>query len=592
MQFQWRFRSIRRSTVFSGFLMLLVALIANTVIIRVRLGDQIRNQALLNQSRQVLSELAQVELLIKNVEIVQFNLLYTDDPRYLTPYDELISQLRPHLDNLALLTADNPRQSERTPVLRKLVENKLRQVSQTILLDQSGKGREANAEILSNSVLNTTHEIHEVVDAMEKDEMTRQAARSATSQKSIRLTVASIYLTNLILLIGLILFALHTHSEMNAREEDALELRKKQQKLFESQERLRLAQDVAGMGTFDVELPSGKQTWSARTYEIFGFAPHSRQPEPGDLMHMVYPSDRSMMADTFGALATGKRLHAEYRIIRADGEVRWIEVSGRGIFDNTGIPIRYLGVGYDVTERKVAEDKLRRSEDQLRALTARLQTAIEEERMRIAQELHDQLGKALTCIKMDLDWIVRKYGGCGESWVPMVQDAMGVVDNNIALVRRLSTELRPQLLDSMGLRAAIEWEIEQFQRRSGVRCLVQVTEDALNLTNEKEIAIFRIFQEAMTNIARHSKAQNVWVDLEREENEVILTIKDDGSGFSADLVEQMQSLGLLGMYERALVMRASFQLESKPGKGTTITLHVPLDIATVGASENHENINS
>ena len=591
MQIQRRFRSIRRSTVFSGFLMLLFALIANTVIIRIRLGNQIRHQALLNQSRQVLSELAQVELLIKDIEIVQFNLLYTDDPRYLTPYDELISQLRPHLDDLSQLTADNPSQRERTPVLRKLVEDKLRQISQTILLDQSGKTKEANAQILSNSVLNTTHQIHDVVDAMEKDEMSRQASRSALSQRSIGLTIASIYLTNLILLAGLILFAMHTHSEMNAREEDALELRKKQQKIFESQERLRLAQDVAGMGTFDVELPSGKQTWSARTFEIFGFAPHSRQPDPGDLMRMVHPTDRSMMADKFGALTTGKRLHAEYRIVRADGEVRWIEVSGRGIFDNTGKPTRYLGVGYDVTERKVVEDKLRRSEDQLRALTARLQTAIEEERMRIAQELHDQLGQALTCIKMDLDWIVRKYGATGENWIPMLQDAMGVVDNNIALVRRLSTELRPQLLDSMGLRAAIEWEIEQFQRRSGMRCLVQVTDDPLNLTNEKEIAIFRIFQEAMTNIARHSNAQKVWVDLEREEDEVILTIKDDGSGFSADLVEQMQSLGLLGMYERALVMRACFEVKSKPGRGTTITLHVPLDKAMIRASENHENIN-
>lgn len=591
MQIHRRFSTIRRSTVFIGFVMLLVALVANTVITRVQLGIQVRNQTRVSQSRQVLSELAQTELLIKDVEIVQFNLLYTDDPSYLTPYDEVISQLRPHLETLARLTADNPRQQERVSVLRKLVKDKLHQITQTILLDQSGRTKDADALILSNSVLNTTHKIHDVVDAMEQDEMSLQASRSAISKKSIELTVASIYIANLILLMGIILLAWHTRSEMKAREYDALELRQRQQRLFESQERLRLAQDVAGMGTFDVELPSGKRTWSSRTFEIFGLTPNSPQPGPEELMNMVHPMDRSMVSQKLNLLGMGKRLQVEYRIIRADGEVRWVEISGRGIFDNTGKPIRYLGVGYDITERKVAEDKLRRSEDQLRALTARLHTAIERERLRIAQELHDQLGQALTCIKMDLDWIVRKHGASGESWISMVQDAIGVVDTNIALVRRLSTELRPQLLDSMGLRAAIEWELEQFQRRSGIRCVVRVTDYSLDLSKEKKIAIFRIFQEAMTNIARHAAAQNIWVDLEREQGEVVLTIKDDGSGFSADLVEQMQSLGLLGMYERALVMGANFLLDSMPGRGTTITLRVPLDESSISAPETHENIN-
>lgn len=582
---------IRRSTVFIGFAMLLAALIANTLITRIQLGIQIGNQTRAAHSEQVLSELAQTELLLKDVEIVQFSLLYTDDPRYLTPYGEVIAQLRPHLISLEAMTADDPPQQVHVSALRKLVDNKLDQIAQTILLDQSGKTKEATALILSNSVLNTTRDIEHVVDAMEQDEMSRQASRSAISKRSVRLTVACIYLTNFIVLIGIILLALHTRSEMKARDDDALELRQKQQRLFESEERLRLAQDVAGMGTFDLELPSGKQTWSARAFEIFGLPPHTRQPEGEELMQMVHPGDRTMVAEKLNAIATGKRLQAEHRILRADGEVRWIETSGRGIFGNRGRPIRYLGVVYDITERKLAQDKLRRSEDQLRALTARLQTAIENERLRIAQELHDQLGQALTCIKMDLDWIVRKHGASGERWVSMVQDAMGIVDTNIALVRRISTELRPQLLDSMGLRAAIEWDLEQFQRRSGVRCVARITEESLELSNEKKIAIFRIFQEAMTNIARHAYAQNIVVDLERDEDDVVLRIKDDGMGFSADLVEQMQSLGLLGMYERALVMGAHFEVDSKPGDGTTIMLRVGSDEAGIMATETHEDIN-
>jgi PAS domain S-box-containing protein len=591
MKIHKRFSSIRRSTVFSGFVMLLAALVANTVIMRIQLGLQIRDQARVAHSRQVLSELGATELLLKDVEIVQFSLLYTDDPRYLTPYGAVIAQLRPQMLRLEEATADDPQQQSRVVLLRKLVDNKLNQIARTILFDQSGKSKEATALILSGSVLNTTRDIEHIVDSMQQDELSLQASRSAISQRSIRLTVASIYLTNLLLLIGIILLAEHTRSEMKARDDDALELRKRQQKLFEIQERLRLAQDVAGMGRFDVELPSGRQTWSERTFEIFGYAPHSQQPEPEEFMERVHPDDRSMVAEKFEGALRGKRLKAEYRILHADGGVRWVEISGRGIFDNAGEAIRYLGVVYDITEQKMAEDKLHRSEDQLHALAGRLQTAIERERLRIAQELHDQLGQALTCIKMDLDWIVRKHGAGGDVWVSMVQDAMGVVDSNIALVRRISTELRPQLLDSIGLRAAIEWEIEQFQRRSGVRCVVRLTERSLDFSNEKKIAVFRIFQEAMTNIARHADAKNICVDLEREQDDVVLKIQDDGIGFSADLMEQMQSLGLLGMYERSLVMGAHFEIVSKPSEGTAIILRVRSDKSGIIAAEAHEDIN-
>ena len=584
MQIHRRFSTIRRSTVFSGFVMLLSALVANTVITRIQLGIQVRNEARVVRSRQVLSELAQTELLLKDVEIVQFSLLYTDDPRDLTPYGEVISQFRPLLDNLEQTTADNPRQQAHVPVLRKLVDDKLHQVAQTISLDQSGKTKAAKAHILSNSVLTTTLDIQDAVNVMEEDEMSLQASKLAISQKSIRLTVACIYLTNLIVLVGITMLALHTRREMKARNNDAQELRQREQKLFESRERLRLAHDVAGMGTFDVELSSGKHTWSSRTFEIFGLSPLSPQPEPENLLLMVHPDDRAMVAAKFGILATGKRLQAEYRILRPDGEIRWVEIYGKGIFANTGVPLRYLGVAYDITERREVEDKLHRSEDQLRALTARLQTAIESERLRIAQELHDQLGQALTCIKMDLDWIVRKHGTGDEIWVSMVHDAMSVVDTNIALVRRLSTELRPQLLDSLGLRAAIQWDLDQFQRRSGVRCVVRVSKVSLDLPNEKKIAIFRIFQEAMTNIARHASAKNICVELERAGDEAVLTIKDDGLGFSTELVEQMPSLGLLGMRERALVMGACFHLESMPGQGTTIILRVPLSESGIMAS--------
>jgi signal transduction histidine kinase len=206
--------------------------------------------------------------------------------------------------------------------------------------------------------------------------------------------------------------------------------------------------------------------------------------------------------------------------------------------------------------------------------------------------LHDQLGQALTGMKMDLDWIVRKHEDDGDLWVPMVQDSMRVVDSTIALVRRLATELRPEILDTFGLRAAIQWHTEQFQRRTGISCVVLVSDDPLGVSDDHKIAVFRIFQEALTNIARHAFAKNVLVTLEREPNDAILTISDDGVGFIVEPLENTQSLGILGMQERALLLGAQFFLDSVPGHGTTVTLRIPLEDAGVAESEAYEHIDS
>jgi len=244
----------------------------------------------------------------------------------------------------------------------------------------------------------------------------------------------------------------------------------------------------------------------------------------------------------------------------------------------------------DITERRRADDRLRWSEDQLRALTGRLQTASERERLRIARELHDQLGPALTGMKMDLDWIVRKHGMGREPWVAMVQDTMKLADSTIGLVRRLATDLRPDMLDALGLPAAIEWHTEEFQRRTGISCVVSMPEDPLSISGDQRIAAFRIYQEALTNIARHAHAKNVCVNLEREPNHAILTINDDGVGFPVDQLECTQSLGVVGMRERALLLGAQFCVQSVPGRGTTITLRIPLGNNSTTEQEDHEDI--
>ncbi len=365
------------------------------------------------------------------------------------------------------------------------------------------------------------------------------------------------------------------------RAEDALRL---------NEERLRLAQQAASMGVFDVDLHSGKRTWSPQMFQIFGRAIDSPQPGAEELLRMCHPDDRSLAQEQLVHMAAGKSLHFEFRIVRPDGGVRWLEILGKGIVDNTGRPIRCVGVGRDITDRKRAEDYRRWSEDQLRALAMSLQTAAERERLRIARELHDQLGQALTGMKMDLDWIVRKHGTGGDAWTLMVQNSMKVVDSTIALVRKIATELRPDMLDALGLPAAIEWHAEEFQRRTGISCAVHVPANILEISDDEKIAVFRIYQEALTNIARHAKAKHVLVSLERQQNAAILTVNDDGVGFRVDLLEHTQSLGVAGMRERSLLLGAEFSLQSSQGNGTTITLRIPLGDAATTEQEIHEDI--
>jgi PAS domain S-box-containing protein len=357
------------------------------------------------------------------------------------------------------------------------------------------------------------------------------------------------------------------------------------------EERLWLVQQLGGIGTFEAELPSGRLKISNQMAEILGLSTDDLEMGIEVVPRVFHPDDRSMFAAQHTLLSSGNSIHFEFRILRPGGEVRWLEVSAKALFDNAGKPIRGIGAAFDITGRKQIENRLRLSKEQLRALGARLQTANERERLRIAQELHDQLGSALTGMKMDLDWAVRKRGEGGQEWVSTVQNTIKSIDSTIAQVRRIATGLRPELLDAVGLPAAIEWHAEQFQRCTGILCAVHVREALASLSNDREIAVFRIFQEAMTNIARHSQARNVLVTLEQTETEAILTISDDGVGFAVDSVEQKTSLGVLGMRERALILAAQFCIESAPGAGTTITVRIPLQDTGPGSLEDDEDIN-
>jgi signal transduction histidine kinase len=226
-------------------------------------------------------------------------------------------------------------------------------------------------------------------------------------------------------------------------------------------------------------------------------------------------------------------------------------------------------------ERHKAEERLRRSHEQLRALTSHLQSVREEERTRIAREVHDELGQSLTGLKIDLSWLSGKLVA-DRALQRKIKAMSAQVDETILAVRRIATELRPGVLDSLGLAAAIEWQAADFQERTGITCEVAV--DVKDAISDREFSTmcFRVFQETLTNIIRHAKATHVEVRLAQADRELVMTVRDNGRGISEGEVLHGRSIGLIGMRERVAQMGGHVFFFGLPNRGTTVTMRVPM----------------
>jgi len=228
-------------------------------------------------------------------------------------------------------------------------------------------------------------------------------------------------------------------------------------------------------------------------------------------------------------------------------------------------------------ERRLAQEQLRESHEQLRALSVYLQHVREEERTRIAREVHDELGQALTSCKLDLSLLANKLPG---NLSPLKEKAKALsahIDATIQTVRRIATELRPGILDHLGLIAALEWQANEFQTRTGIKCDVRTDLHEPVLTPDLATTFFRIFQETLTNIIRHAGATQVMVHLKEVAGRIILEVKDNGRGISPEEISNTRSMGLLGMKERAALLGGTFKIGPGPGcKGTLATVSIPL----------------
>ncbi|QAU35059.1 PAS domain-containing sensor histidine kinase [Janthinobacterium sp. 17J80-10] len=305
------------------------------------------------------------------------------------------------------------------------------------------------------------------------------------------------------------------------------------------------------------------------------FGRTQQEMAPGPVADFISPEDRATVLGNLDKRISGEisTLFYHFKGLHKEGRTVEIEVQGTR-FQYRGRPA-VIGVGIDVTDARLREQEIARSQERLRELSQHLLTVREEQRSQLARELHDVLGGTLTALKMDIGWLKKhttetRLAARADTMMELVRDA-------IDTVRKISAELRPGVLDNLGLLDAIEWETGRFRERMGIECTLAMHAGALEIGEAAAIAIFRIFQEALTNIARHAQATRVDIDAVLADGALLLSVQDNGKGLDRTAADNRKSFGLTGMAERARQFGATLEITGEPGHGTRVMLRFPLD---------------
>lgn len=318
----------------------------------------------------------------------------------------------------------------------------------------------------------------------------------------------------------------------------------------------------------------GNPTWASQfnklPEELFGKTDFDLWP--ADVASEFQKSDAA-------ARASEKSLETVEESTQPDGsKTHWIAIKFSMPDDSNQKLVG--GLAFDITARKLAEEELNHSREQLRSLAAHLQLVREEERIRISREIHDQLGQLITTFKMDLSWLEKRLRGMSGQPEPLslldkVETMTSLADEMVQSVRRIASELRPGALDDLGLVPALDWQARGFALRTGIACEFSSDLGTVELDPDLSTGVFRIFQETLTNVARHAQATQVSVQVIRRGDCLVLKIRDNGCGITQQELRNSKSLGLLGMRERVMLLGGQFEISGSAGQGTVVEVRIP-----------------
>lgn len=346
---------------------------------------------------------------------------------------------------------------------------------------------------------------------------------------------------------------------------DVTERRQAEQALRRNEQRLTLALESANMGTWDWHVPSGEMTWSPETHRILGDLARRRHPSFDTLLDRLHPADRDRVSRTMNqAMDTASGYETEFRVVGYDNVERWVYGRGRAL--RNGIPLRMIGVFVDFTERQ-------RVEQQLRELGGRVIHAHEQERRRLARELHDGVMQRLAALTTGIDQLRRApHSDAASSWAELSDRAKEIGTE----VRRLSHELHPSRLEAVGLAEAVRALCRECAEEHRIDARAEIGQVPRVVEPDRALCIYRVAQEALRNVAQHSRATRAILTLGANSGELLLSVVDGGAGFDPEAVRTAGTLGLVSMQERARLVQGQLIVTSSPGHGTRVDLRVPL----------------
>ncbi|MES2070673.1 MAG: response regulator [Pseudomonadota bacterium] len=315
---------------------------------------------------------------------------------------------------------------------------------------------------------------------------------------------------------------------------------------------------------------------------MLGFSPDTWLDDPELHARQIHPDDRGYALPAIAnSRVTGSPLRCEYRLISGLGKVLWFRDEAEAVLDEAGRKLFLQGILVDITQNKLAQQALQKSQEALRQLAAHQDRIKEGERKRIAQEIHDELGGLLTGIKAYVSVSIDRTAQAGGPADQLLLDASDLVDTAMEAVRKVITDLRPSVLDQLGVWEALEWHADQIASRSGLACTCSIDAQAraLEMGPERSTMLFRIVQETLTNVVRHAKAAHVAIRVNARDGKIVVEIEDDGVGIKTERLLNQESWGILGMVERARHFGGELTITGKPGVGTTMTLRLPLESA-------------
>jgi len=354
---------------------------------------------------------------------------------------------------------------------------------------------------------------------------------------------------------------------------DVSEQKQAEEALRDGKTILTKAQQIAHVGSWEFDYKSGKMKCSDETFRIFGYQPGEIEPTLELFYSMVHRDDYPLFMQCIEEVKNNHTaLNIDLRIVYPNGEQRFIHEQAEMTFDANGAPGKWIGTVHDITQRKITEEELQKSLEQLHQLSKHIEQARENERLNIARELHDDLGQALTAVKIDLEIIKQNTSDiCAKE---KLEETKILVGSTIRTVQRITSQLRPEIIDDLGLEAAIDWYTKEFSKRYGIEVFLDMEND-IPVSNDKALPLFRIMQESLTNIARHSGATHIEVLLNRQDDLIQFVVSDNGVGITKEQINAKKSFGIMSMRERAASLGGTFEIKNGEKYGSEIVIHFP-----------------